>query len=86
MFLLMDYIPSLSEKDKGMLQDMTTFISIFYAEWFLRAEITVISPAQDIKALWQMRRFETYNPTAAQTTAESILQHHWYFDPPVGVL
>jgi len=45
-FLLIEHIPGLTNDKKTKVTVMATFISLFYAEWFLRAEISNIAPAQ----------------------------------------
>ena len=45
-FLLMEYVPGLTNDEKREVTEMATFISLFYSEWFLRAEISNIAPAQ----------------------------------------
>jgi len=44
-FLLIEHVPGLND-EKREVTEMGTFISLFYAEWFLRAEISNIAPAQ----------------------------------------
>ena len=45
-FLLIEHVPGLTNDKKREVTVLATFISLFYAEWFLRAEISNIAPAQ----------------------------------------
>ena len=45
-FLLIEHVPGLTNDEKREVTELATFISLFYAEWFLRAEISNIAPAQ----------------------------------------
>ena len=46
MYLLLDHIPGLTKENKEEISDMAMFVSIFYAKWFLRAELPAASPYQ----------------------------------------
>jgi hypothetical protein len=46
MYLLLDQIPGLTKENKEEISDMAMFVSIFYAQWFLRAELPAASSYQ----------------------------------------
>ncbi|XP_047125629.1 uncharacterized protein LOC124807622 [Hydra vulgaris] len=86
LFLLMKRIPEINEESRDEITEMTKFLSIFYTEWFLRAELSSAAPTQDMKALWQMKRFEEWNKTGGQAVSKSIQRHTWYLDPYLVIL
>ncbi|XP_065652350.1 uncharacterized protein LOC136079798 [Hydra vulgaris] len=86
LFLLMEKIPEINEDSKDEITEMTKFLSIFYTEWFLRAELSSTAPTQDMKAYWQMKRFEELNKAGAQAVSESIMRHTWYLDPYLVII
>ncbi|XP_065666285.1 uncharacterized protein LOC136087442 [Hydra vulgaris] len=60
LFLLMEKIPEINEESKDEITEMTKFLSIFYTEWFLRAELSSTAPTQDTKRYWQMKRYYSH--------------------------
>ena len=42
----MEKIPEINEEGRDEFTEMTKFLSIFYTEWFLRAELSSAAPAQ----------------------------------------
>ncbi|XP_047122463.1 uncharacterized protein LOC124805960 [Hydra vulgaris] len=85
LYLLMNEIQNLTDKHKEEITGMALFISLFYTEWFLKAELSSLAPTQDIKAYWQMKRFEEWNLLGSRAVANSILRHTWYLDPNLVV-
>ncbi|XP_065683397.1 uncharacterized protein LOC124814026 [Hydra vulgaris] len=85
LYLLMNEIQNLTDKHKEEITGMALFISLFYTEWFLKAELSSLAPTQDIKAYWQMKRFEEWNLLGSRAVANSILRHTWYLDPTLVV-
>nr|XP_047136685.1 uncharacterized protein LOC124813539 [Hydra vulgaris] len=85
LYLLMNEISNLTDKEKEEITGMVLFISLFYTEWFLMSELSSLAPGQDVKAYWQMKRFEEWNLLGSQAVASSILRHTWYLDPTLVV-
>nr|XP_047139270.1 uncharacterized protein LOC124815120 [Hydra vulgaris] len=86
MYLLLEAIPSLSEENKEEIREMAMFVGIFYTQWFLRAVSATAAPYQDMKALWQMKRFMDINLLGATLAIKSFDRHSWYLDPALVVL
>nr|XP_047129211.1 uncharacterized protein LOC124809270 [Hydra vulgaris] len=71
----MSEIRNLTDKHKEKITGMALFICLFYTESFLRAELSSLAPTQDMKAYWQMKRFEEWNLLGSQAVASSILRY-----------
>ncbi|XP_065656788.1 uncharacterized protein LOC136082199 [Hydra vulgaris] len=84
--LMMDAIPSLTNRLKNEITEVATFVAVFYTTWFLKAELSAVAPRQDMRALWQMNRFKEYNLIGAESVIESIKRHTWFLDPYLVVL
>ena len=58
LYLLMNEIPNLTDNEKEEITGMVLFISLFYTEWFLKAELSSLAPAQVYGLLvfyWEVR-------------------------------
>ncbi|XP_065659132.1 uncharacterized protein LOC136083601 [Hydra vulgaris] len=86
MYLLLETIPSLSEENREKIRKMAMFVRIFYTQWFLRAVWATAAPYQDMKALWQMKRFMDINLLGVNLAIKSFDRHSWYLDPALVVL
>ncbi|XP_065649774.1 uncharacterized protein LOC136078272 [Hydra vulgaris] len=84
--LMMDAIPSLTNRLKNEITEVATFVAVFYTTWFLKAELSAVAPCQDMRALRQMNRFKEYNLIGAESVIESIKRHTWFLDPCLVVL
>nr|XP_047145652.1 uncharacterized protein LOC105846470 [Hydra vulgaris] len=84
--LMMDAIPSLEKWLKHEITEVATFVSVFYTTWFLKAELSAAAPNQDMRALWQMNRFNEYNLIGAESVIKSFKRHTWFLDPYLIVL
>ena len=74
--LLNAYPPDMVTHDEEV--EMTRFICLFYAPYFLQARLSTATPRLDL-TLWQhMNTYQKYDADEADQVTKSILGEPWY--------
>ena len=47
---------------KKEVKEMSEFIALFYARWFLMSSHIVVSPRMDLEAMWEMKSYSAIRP------------------------
>ena len=66
---------------KKEVKEMSEFIALFYARWFLMSSHSVVSPRMDLEAMWEMKAYSAIRPNVAKKCLASMQNHTWYLHP-----
>ena len=68
---------------KCEINEMSEFIALFYAKWFIRSSVSKISPRVDLESIWEMKGYRKIRPEISNKCIASISNHLWYLHPTV---
>ena len=74
-------IGSTANIKKKEIDAISEFVALFYAKWFLKASVAVISPRSDLEAISEMIAYKECRPQIASKCLESMENHTWYLHP-----
>ena len=60
------------------LHQINLFIALFYVPEWLKCNIGMDSPINNLIFLYDMLRYKNEDPTAADTFFNKLSSHHWY--------
>ena len=63
---------------KKEISEMSEFIALYYARWFLQASMTTCSPRFDLEAIWDMKKYSAVRCQLAEKCLKSMKHHTWY--------
>lgn len=65
------------------VSDMSQFIALYYAKWFLTSSISYSSPRKDLDAIFEMKKYSLIKPEIAKKCLASMRNHGWYLHPSI---